>query len=157
MSISKIVRVLLCLNHAQSTDATFIFVDVSRPDRLSSADIASIVQGAGLQGMYILAITDSSSFSEERLLLAVRKNRYVILPIDFEEAWKVSQLPCVNSLSFHVWLRLLITCHTRVFASSQNSCSDAFSFALSSRAPSSGQTIRTSSVRRSVHHLCVEN
>ncbi|KAJ7063174.1 26S proteasome subunit P45 [Mycena amicta] len=41
---------------------------VSRPDRLSSAEIASIVQAAGLQ--------------------AVRKNRYVILPIDFEEAWK---------------------------------------------------------------------
>ncbi|KAK7054986.1 26S proteasome regulatory subunit 6B [Paramarasmius palmivorus] len=41
---------------------------VSRPDRLSSADIASIVQAAGLQ--------------------AVRKNRYVILPVDFEEAWK---------------------------------------------------------------------
>jgi len=41
---------------------------VSRPDRLSSAEIASIVQAAGLQ--------------------AVRKNRYVILPLDFEEAWK---------------------------------------------------------------------
>ncbi|KAF5365698.1 hypothetical protein D9758_003250 [Tetrapyrgos nigripes] len=41
---------------------------VSRPDKLSSADIASIVQAAGLQ--------------------AVRKNRYVILPVDFEEAWK---------------------------------------------------------------------
>ncbi|KAI0256622.1 26S proteasome subunit P45 [Lactifluus subvellereus] len=41
---------------------------VSRPDRLSSAEITSIVQAAGLQ--------------------AVRKNRYVILPIDFEEAWK---------------------------------------------------------------------
>lgn len=41
---------------------------VSRPDRLSSAEIASICQAAGLQ--------------------AVRKNRYVILPGDFEEAWK---------------------------------------------------------------------
>ncbi|PPQ81229.1 hypothetical protein CVT25_015753 [Psilocybe cyanescens] len=41
---------------------------VSRPDRISSAEIASIVQAAGLQ--------------------AVRKNRYVILPVDFEEAWK---------------------------------------------------------------------
>ncbi|KAJ7905358.1 26S proteasome subunit P45 [Mycena olivaceomarginata] len=41
---------------------------VSRPDRLSSAEIASIVQAAGLQ--------------------AVRKNRYIILPVDFEEAWK---------------------------------------------------------------------
>lgn len=44
-------------------------IDVSRPDKISSADIAAIVQAAGLQ--------------------AVRKNRYVILPIDFEEAWKV--------------------------------------------------------------------
>ncbi|KAJ8483260.1 hypothetical protein ONZ51_g4810 [Trametes cubensis] len=41
---------------------------VSRPERLSSAEITSIVQGAGLQ--------------------AVRKNRYVVLPADFEEAWK---------------------------------------------------------------------
>jgi len=41
---------------------------VSRPDKLSSAEIASICQGAGLQ--------------------AVRKNRYVILPVDFEESWK---------------------------------------------------------------------
>jgi 26S proteasome regulatory subunit T3 len=29
------------------------FTDVSRPDRLSSAEIASIVQAAGLQGMLI--------------------------------------------------------------------------------------------------------
>ncbi|KAG6865024.1 26S proteasome regulatory subunit 6B [Blastosporella zonata] len=48
--------------------------DVSRPDPLSSADIASIVQAAGLQ--------------------AVRKNRYVILPVDFEEAWKTGNLAC---------------------------------------------------------------
>ncbi|CEQ39648.1 SPOSA6832_01181, partial [Sporobolomyces salmonicolor] len=41
---------------------------VQRPDKLSSAEITSICQAAGLQ--------------------AVRKNRYVILPSDFEEAWK---------------------------------------------------------------------
>ncbi|KAG8849800.1 26S proteasome regulatory subunit 6B [Tulasnella sp. 330] len=41
---------------------------VSRPDKISSAECASICQAAGLQ--------------------AVRKNRYVILPGDFEEAWK---------------------------------------------------------------------
>jgi 26S proteasome regulatory subunit T3 len=41
---------------------------VSRPEKLSSAEIASICQAAGLQ--------------------AVRKNRYVVLPLDFEEAWK---------------------------------------------------------------------
>jgi 26S proteasome regulatory subunit T3 len=50
---------------------------VSRPDRLSSAEIASICQAAGLQ--------------------AVRKNRYVILPVDFEEAWKVRS-GCINGL-----------------------------------------------------------
>ena len=41
---------------------------VSRPDKFSSAEIASICQAAGLQ--------------------AVRKNRYVILPSDFDEAFK---------------------------------------------------------------------
>lgn len=41
---------------------------VSRPDKVSAADIASITQEAGMQ--------------------AVRKNRYVILPKDFEKAYK---------------------------------------------------------------------
>jgi len=41
---------------------------VQRPDKLSSAEISSICQAAGLQ--------------------AVRRNRYVIIPADFEEAWK---------------------------------------------------------------------
>jgi len=41
---------------------------IQRPDKLSAAEINSICQAAGLQ--------------------AVRKNRYVILPSDFEEAWK---------------------------------------------------------------------
>ncbi|KAJ3014885.1 hypothetical protein NUW54_g1189 [Trametes sanguinea] len=48
---------------------------VSRPERLSSAEIAAIVQGAGLQ--------------------AVRKNRYVVLPADFEESWKVRVWSCL--------------------------------------------------------------
>ena len=62
-------------------------LDVSRPDRLSSAEISSVVQAAGLQG------TPWKFFAIHIYLLkftAVRKNRYVILPIDFEEAWKVS-------------------------------------------------------------------
>ena len=62
-------------------------LDVSRPDRLSSAEISSVVQAAGLQG------APSKSFAIHIYLLkftAVRKNRYVILPIDFEEAWKVN-------------------------------------------------------------------
>ncbi|KAL7411505.1 26S proteasome subunit P45 [Mrakia frigida] len=54
---------------------------VSRPDKLSSADIASICQGAGLQ--------------------AVRKNRYVILPLDFEEAYKGSVKKSDDVLEFY--------------------------------------------------------
>merc|ERR1711988_1945456 len=41
---------------------------VGRPEKVSSADIAAICQEAGMQ--------------------AVRKNRYVILPKDFETGWK---------------------------------------------------------------------
>ena len=41
---------------------------VSRPEKISAADIAAICQEAGL--------------------LAVRRNRYVILPKDFERAYK---------------------------------------------------------------------
>jgi len=41
---------------------------VSRPEKISAADIASITQEAGMQ--------------------AVRKNRYVILPKDIEKAYK---------------------------------------------------------------------
>lgn len=69
--------------------------DVSRPDRLSSAEIASIVQAAGLQGIYYALI----SVFETDMFEAVRKNRYVILPVDFEEAWKVG---CLVLLA--IWL-----------------------------------------------------
>ena len=41
-----------------------------RPDKVSSADIASVCQEAGMQ--------------------AVRKNRYVITHKDFEEAYKIA-------------------------------------------------------------------
>lgn len=60
--------------------------DVSRPDRLSSAEIASICQAAGLQGGSSLHVYIADC-------AAVRKNRYVILPVDFEEAWKVRPGP----------------------------------------------------------------
>ena len=43
---------------------------VSRPDKISAADIRSICQEAGLQ--------------------AVRKNRYVVMPKDFEKGYKSS-------------------------------------------------------------------
>lgn len=67
-----------------------ILADVSRPDRISSAEITSIVQAAGLQGGW----TNPSSFHQLTPLIAVRKNRYVILPVDFEEAWKVHHSSC---------------------------------------------------------------
>ncbi len=41
---------------------------VNRPDKVSAAEIAAICQEAGMQ--------------------AVRKNRYVILPKDFDEAYR---------------------------------------------------------------------
>ena len=78
-------------------------VDVSRPDRLSSAEITSVVQAAGLQGVngaLHSSTVDLSNFT------AVRKNRYVILPIDFEEAWKVSNV--VESIRTHVLIIIII-------------------------------------------------
>ncbi|OCB84272.1 26S proteasome subunit P45 [Sanghuangporus baumii] len=54
---------------------------VSRPDRLQSAQIAAICQAAGLQ--------------------AVRKNRYVILPVDFEEGWKQAVKRSDETLEFY--------------------------------------------------------
>ena len=57
-------------------------VYVGRPDKLSSAEIASICQAAGLQ--------------------AVRKNRYVIMPEDFEEAWKqIVKKPDDSKMDFY--------------------------------------------------------
>ncbi|KAL8286363.1 hypothetical protein RQP46_004380 [Phenoliferia psychrophenolica] len=54
---------------------------VQRPDKLSCAEISSICQAAGLQ--------------------AVRKNRYVILPADFEEAWKQTVKRTDETLDFY--------------------------------------------------------
>ena len=55
---------------------------VSRPDKLSCAEIASVCQAAGLQ--------------------AVRKNRYVVLPGDFDEAFKqISKKGDDNGLDFY--------------------------------------------------------
>ena len=55
---------------------------VNRPDKLSSAEIASVCQAAGLQ--------------------AVRKNRYVVLPADFDEAIKqLSKKPDDGRMEFY--------------------------------------------------------
>lgn len=54
---------------------------VSRPDKISNADIAAICQEAGMQ--------------------AVRKNRYVILSKDFEKGYKASVRKSDNLFSFY--------------------------------------------------------
>jgi len=54
---------------------------VARPDRISAADISAICQEAGMQ--------------------AVRKNRYVILPSDFEEGWKSHTKRTVTEYAFY--------------------------------------------------------
>jgi 26S proteasome regulatory subunit T3 len=54
---------------------------VSRPDKISAADITSICQEAGM--------------------LAVRKNRYVILPKDFEKAYKTQIRMRTDEFSFY--------------------------------------------------------
>lgn len=48
-------------------------------------------------------------------ILAVRKNRYVILPVDFEEAWKVSgQVPpdCTTGNKNHRWCEVFSLLHS---------------------------------------------
>ena len=55
--------------------------DVSRPDKVSGAELQAIVQEAGMQ--------------------AVRKNRYVILPKDFEKAYKIHVKSSQNEFQFY--------------------------------------------------------
>mmetsp|Transcript_18330 Transcript_18330/g.31752 ORF Transcript_18330/g.31752 Transcript_18330/m.31752 type:complete len:411 (+) Transcript_18330:101-1333(+) len=54
---------------------------VSRPDKISGAEIAAICQEAGMQ--------------------AVRKNRYVVLPSDFEKAYKMNIRKDGNDFTFY--------------------------------------------------------
>jgi 26S proteasome regulatory subunit T3 len=54
---------------------------VGRPDKISAADIASICQEAGMQ--------------------AVRKNRYVILPVDIEKGYKSIMKKSDNDFEFY--------------------------------------------------------
>ena len=56
---------------------------VSRPEKISAADVASITQEAGMQ--------------------AVRKNRYVILPKDFEKAYKKVVKKRDTEFDFYRW------------------------------------------------------
>jgi 26S proteasome regulatory subunit T3 len=54
---------------------------VSRPDKISAAEIAAICQEAGLQ--------------------AVRKNRYVVLPKDFDKGYKANIKKSDNDFEFY--------------------------------------------------------
>jgi 26S proteasome regulatory subunit T3 len=56
-------------------------LDVSRPDKISGAEISAICQEAGMQ--------------------AVRKNRYVILPKDFEKGYKANVKASTDTFDFY--------------------------------------------------------
>lgn len=58
-----------------------MIADVSRPDKISGAEIQAICQEAGMQ--------------------AVRKNRYVILPKDFEKGYKANVKGTQNEFEFY--------------------------------------------------------
>jgi len=57
-----------CTNKMNLSEEVDLEDYVSRPDKISAADIQAVCQEAGMQ--------------------AVRKNRYVVLPKDFEKAYK---------------------------------------------------------------------
>ena len=56
---------------------------VARPDRISGADINAIVQEAGMQ--------------------AVRENRYIVLPKDFEKGYKNNIKKDETEHEFYKW------------------------------------------------------
>jgi len=58
----------VCTSKMNLSDEVDLEDYVSRPDKISAADISAVCQEAGMQ--------------------AVRKNRYVILPKDFEKGYK---------------------------------------------------------------------
>ncbi len=60
------------------------WIDVSRPDNINCATINAICQEAGMQ--------------------AVRKNRYVILPKDFEKGYKANVKGDSDDFQFYSWI-----------------------------------------------------
>lgn len=60
---------------------SFSFLVISRAEKLSGADIAAICQEAGM--------------------LAIRKNRYVILQKDFEQAYQSHMKKSDNNFDFY--------------------------------------------------------
>ena len=71
----------VCVGKMSLSDEVDLEDYVSRPDKISAADIRSICQEAGLQ--------------------AVRKNRYVVLPKDFEVAYKTNVRKPDNDFEFY--------------------------------------------------------
>merc|ERR1712115_730743 len=71
----------VCTNKMNLADEVDLEDFVSRSDKLSAADISAICQEAGLQ--------------------AVRHNRYVVVPKDFEEAYSKVMTKDVDSLPFY--------------------------------------------------------
>ena len=72
----------VCTQKMNLSDEVDLEDFVSRPDKISAADIHSICQEAGLQ--------------------AVRKNRYVILPKDLEKGYKANVKKSDTEFSFYV-------------------------------------------------------
>lgn len=70
-----------CTSKMNLSDEVDLEDYVARPDKINNAEIASICQEAGM--------------------LAVRKNRYVILPKDFEEAYKTVVRKASDSFEFY--------------------------------------------------------
>lgn len=71
----------VCTNKMALGDEVDLEDYVSRPDKISAAEISAICQEAGMH--------------------AVRKNRYVILPKDFEKGYKANVKKSSDEFEFY--------------------------------------------------------
>ena len=71
----------VCTSKMNLSDEVDLEDFVSRPDKISAAEIAAICQEAGLH--------------------AVRKNRYVVLPKDFEKGYKSNVKKSNDTFEFY--------------------------------------------------------
>ena len=71
----------MCTSKMNLSDEVDLEDFVSRPDKISAAEIAAICQEAGLH--------------------AVRKNRYVVLPKDFEKGYKSNVKKSNDTFEFY--------------------------------------------------------
>jgi len=70
-----------CTNKMNLSEEVDLEDYVSRPDKISAADIQAVCQEAGMQ--------------------AVRKNRYVVLPKDFEKGYKANTAKNDTEFAFY--------------------------------------------------------